>query len=223
MRYPTERANRGSQKWIQDLVNTNAHLLSNQIQLCRKDLLGKEILWISPLQDDNFAEYRDGSFLDKLGLSIHTPALQKFWPARGPQWDGLGKTTDGSVYLLIEAKANIPEIVSNCGANSDKSLKLIKTSLEKTQEWVGAGTHICWTTGFYQYANRLAHLYFLNQIAGVRTYLISLYFVNDTTYIPTESQDWNAALKLQKILMGINNKKIHNFVIDIFLNTGEIK
>jgi len=223
MRCPTERATRGSQKWLQDVVNANGSRLADLIQQSRSELAGKEIVWLSPLREDEFAEYRDGSFLDRLGLSKHKPALRTFWPALGPQWDGLGKLTDGSAYFMIEAKANISEIVSNCAAKSPASLQKINDSLRKTQEWIGAEPHIDWTTGFYQYANRLAHLYFLNKIAIERAYLISLYFAHDTTHKPTEMDEWRGAVTLQKTLMGISEPNVHNFVIDVFLETGKIR
>lgn len=223
MRCPAERATRGSQKWVQDVVNANGSLLADLIQQSRSELAGKEILWLSPLREDEFAEYRDGSFLDRLGLSKHKPALRTFWPARGPQWDGLGKIKDGSAYFMIEGKANIPEIVSSCAARSPASRQKISDSLRKTQEWIGAQPHIDWTTGFYQYANRLAHLYFLNKIALERAYLIFLYFVHDTTHKPTEINEWRGALTLQKTLMGISEPNVHDLMIGVFIETGKIR
>jgi hypothetical protein len=223
MRVPTDKAQRGSQKWIQDIINANGDLLTRLIQQSLPELMAKDIIWLSPLEEDHFAEYLDRSFLDRLGLRHHSEALGEFWPARGPQWDGLGRATDISACFLIEAKANIPELISDCGAKSSSSRERIKASLLKTQLWLKATPHIDWMMGFYQYANRLAHLYFLSEIAGVKAFLICLYLVHDTTHQPTGSEQWKGALQLQKRLMSLPEHRLNNLVIDVFMNTDEIK
>ena len=38
-----------------------------------------------------------------------------------------------------------------------------------------------WTKCFYQYANRLAHLYFLKELNGIDAALVFVYFTGDTT------------------------------------------
>lgn len=217
-----DRAERGSQKLIQDLVNFNGDLLAGMIRQSLPQLGAKEIIWLSPLQEDDFAEYRDRLFLDRLGLQEQAEALRKFWPARGPQWDGLGRTTDGSMYFLIEAKANIPELISNCGAKSPASREKIEASLQRARQWLNATPHISWTTGFYQYANRLAHLFFLREVAQVNAFLICLYLVHDTTHQSTELEQWKGALQLQKELMGLPRGSLRNLVFTVFVHTDEI-
>ncbi len=223
MRVRMDRAERGSQKWIQDLVNADGNLLAGMIRQSFPQPGAKEIIWLSPLQEDDFAEYRDRSFLDRLGLQEHAEALSRFWPSRGPQWDGLGRTTDGRTYFLIEAKANIPELISNCGAKSPASREKIEGSLQRARQWLNAAPHISWTTGFYQYANRLAHLFFLREIARVNAFLICLYFVADGTHQPTELEQWKGALRLQNRLMGLNKSHLKNLLISLFIHTDEIK
>ena len=125
----------------------------------------------------------------------------------GPQWDALGKTsnnTNNKAFIFIEAKANVPELVSFCGANDKKSLETISESLDETHRWLNCrGPSIDWKFGFYQFANRLAHLYFLREKLHKEAFLIFLYFVNDPTYKPTSEDAWKSALKLQKKLMGL--------------------
>lgn len=58
----------------------------------------RPIEWLSPLRTDDYAEYRDAAFLQKLGLAQHAAALKEFWPTRGPQWDGLGHDGQQTVY-----------------------------------------------------------------------------------------------------------------------------
>ncbi|MHB8070014.1 MAG: hypothetical protein ACYDIC_19150 [Desulfobaccales bacterium] len=220
---PQKRAERGSQKWIQNLVNACPSLLNEHIKEKIAPLSGREICWVSPLEHD-FAEYRDKAFLNRLNLQELTEDLSQFWPKNGPQWDALGKTADDQIFLLIEAKANVPELLSFCGAKDKESLKTISASLDETQQWLNCrDPHIDWNCGFYQYANRLAHLYFLREKNQKEAYLIFLYFLNDTTHIRTSREAWDSALQLQKKLMGLSTASLVGKVIDIFINVKEIK
>ena len=53
-----------------------------------------------------------GDFLVRLGLDFEECSLGDFWPPNGPVWDGLA-VTDGGRAILVEAKANIPELDSD--------------------------------------------------------------------------------------------------------------
>ncbi len=160
MRVRQTRASKGSQKWIQDIINVCPELLNG----CIWDKLGsftrEEICWKSPKEEDNFAEYRDSEFLRQIDLKELGGELEQFWPKLGPQWDAFGKTSDDKAFFLVEAKANIPEIVSSCGAKDKESLKTISERLDETQRWLNCQKPLIdWNSAFYQYANRLAHLY----------------------------------------------------------------
>jgi hypothetical protein len=116
---------RGSQKWIQDLINACPELLNVRIREKVASLSEREICWVSPLRQDDFAEYRDAAFLTRLNLKDFSKKLCQFWPQNGPQWDALGRTSDGKAFILVEAKANVPELVSFCGAK-DKEINTIE-------------------------------------------------------------------------------------------------
>ncbi len=64
-RFPQQAGLKGSQKWLQWLVNDSPELFDQRIGLGRID-------WRSPLRADDFAEYRDQDFLNL--LSIELPA-----------------------------------------------------------------------------------------------------------------------------------------------------
>ena len=162
-------AERGSQKWIQNLVNGASEQLDHAIAGSLTVPLKQPIEWLSPLQVTGYAEYRDIAFLECLGLSQHAAALREFWPMSGPRWDALGRA--GNTYFLVEAKANIPELISDCKASAPQSTERIAAAVRLTQQWLGARPHIDWLTGFYQYANRLAHLYFMREIAKEDAYI----------------------------------------------------
>jgi len=85
-------AKKGSQKWIQRLVDKKPDILNflirEQLNLPDTDT----IIWLSPLAGDGYAEYRDQAFLDLLGITLPRVSLSDFWPSRGPVWDGLGRS-----------------------------------------------------------------------------------------------------------------------------------
>lgn len=130
------KKDKGSQKWLQTLINEQPTLIASAFRNTAKLSTALDIEWLSPLQGDNYAEYRDQSFLELLGIGkLPERALADFWPSRGPVWDGLGRSEKGDL-LLIEAKSHIPGIVStSCGAGG-VSKKRIDASLQETKDFL---------------------------------------------------------------------------------------
>ncbi len=95
VRHPEGEAYAGSRKWLQILVNKHPGLLDDYIvpRLRQQPL---DVEWFSPLQSDDYAEYSDDDFIDRLGVALESRPLSKFWPQTnmggGPHWDALGKT-----------------------------------------------------------------------------------------------------------------------------------
>jgi hypothetical protein len=56
---------------------------------------------------------------------------------------------------------------------------LIEGSLARTRRELGVRTKNPWTTPFYQYANRVAHLHFLRNLNGIKSYLVFVNFIGD--------------------------------------------
>jgi hypothetical protein len=56
-------ATKGSQKWIQILINQKVELLNDQIKTNLSLPLDEEIQSRSPLSIDNYVEYKDEGFL----------------------------------------------------------------------------------------------------------------------------------------------------------------
>ena len=98
-RFPQKAAVKGSQKWIQKIVNEKLELFDPEIkkQLALSD--GESISWLSPRAEDNYAEYRDQAFLDLLGITLPKISLSDFWPSRGPVWDGVQRPKTGKVFF----------------------------------------------------------------------------------------------------------------------------
>ena len=211
------KGTKGSLKWIQEVVNNKPLLLDNPIKKSIGADKKNNIEWLSPKVEDGYAEYRYQAFLDLLGIKLTKTKLQDFWPNRGPQWDALGRLGN-EAYFLVEAKAHVSEIISSCQAKSPKSKALIKKSLNKTQKYLGLKPNIDLTEGFYQYANRLAHLYLLRVLNDIPAYLVFVYFINDHTHLPTTKAEWAGALKLMHSFLGSQNHKLSKYVIDVFID-----
>ncbi len=222
-RNPQKQADRGSQKWLQILINDHPRILYEKIALRLGLDKEEQITWRSPLRNDNFAEYRDYAALERLQILLPHRSLLDFWPQRGPVWDALAITCKQDL-LLFEAKSHINELISTaCRAKSDP-LNKIQGSLEETQRFLGNKSQVDWTRYFYQYANRLAHLYFLRQVNQLRAYLFFIYFVNDDEMKgPSIQKEWEGAIKLVMLLMGLRNHKLSDYVIDIFIDVNNLK
>jgi len=161
-----------------------------------------QVEWRSPLAAQHFAEYKDTDFLRAVGREDLAHELGKWWPTSGPRWDALGVTTGGGAVILVEAKANIPEIANGpaCGsgvAGSERALanrEKIARSLAATREHFGVShdATAAWIANHcYQYANRLAHLCFFERL-GIPALLAHVYFTDDRTHIATTADEFDA-------------------------------
>ena len=157
---------KGSLRDIQILINEHPEILNALIQEYVSLQENSNIKWLSPLKKDSYNEYRDDDFIEKLEIDLKKVKLKDFWPRQGPQWDALGKSDNGIVFL-VEAKANIPEISSPGTKASTISKQQIVSSLGKTKEFFGIVNDIDWSGKYYQYTNRLAHLYFLKELNDI--------------------------------------------------------
>lgn len=211
------KGSKGSLKWIQDVVNDNPVLLNESINRVAGFKKGMSIEWLSPRVDDDYAEYRDQAFLDLLGITLPYVELNEFWPSLGPQWDALGRAGD-SAYFLVEAKAHVTELVSFSQAKSPESIALIDKSLNETRSYLSLNSEIDLTEGFYQYVNRLAHLYLLRILNNIPAYLVFVYFLNDNTHIPSNLDEWIGTLQLMDSLLGADRHNLSRYIIDVFID-----
>ena len=194
MRAVQPEGTRGSLMWLQRAIET------------RRDLLlpprVSEIEWRSPLRSDEFAEYRDAAFLKRLELDHLADALETFWPRRGPQWDALGKA--GDKVFLVEAKAHVGEFLSPPSKASDASLRKIDAAFERVRTDIGAWNSTRWSEVLFQYANRIAHLWFLRE-NGVDARLVFVSFINDREMDgPASEAVWAAAFDVADHALGLS-------------------
>jgi hypothetical protein len=213
-RFIQSEGEKGSQKWLQRAVNQKSGYLDSLLL----PVLGraKKIHWKSPLVSDEFAEYRDSAFLNRIEAEGLAGELTRFWPARGPQWDALAVSDNGD-RLLVEAKAHIGELCSPASKAGDTSREMIEAALSEAAQYLGANQHAAWTTLFYQMANRLAHLYFLRK-QGSDAWLVLINFVGDKEMSgPTSPAEWKAAYQIVWFVLGLpKSHKLSRYVIEIY-------
>jgi len=156
---------------------------------------------------------------------------KQFWPQTGTlqNWDAVGKIIyeDHEEWLLVEAKAHLSEVKSGCGAKSQASKDLIKAALKKT------ASAFCeqsppienWFSPYYQYANRLAVLYFLMKECDpdIPARLLFLYFYGDhrdDAQCPQGEDDWCSIMSAirNRLVLDRNddlNKRIHHLFLPV--------
>jgi len=232
---------KGSQYWIRMLTNDRS-LLKKFASEIKKHIpnVGECIIeWVSPLEEDDFCEYDGDDMLRK--LCIHR-SLLGFWPIKtqGSQWDALGyieckqqagcsdQQVDAKrIFLLVEAKAHKDEMKKgSTGATSPASLAIIRNTFSKTQKHLGATPINNWTTTYYQFANRLAHLFIFKEEFKLDAYLIFLNIINDCTYKPTSRRDMEDALQQAKVSLGVDHSSptLEDFgVIELFFDVASKK
>jgi hypothetical protein len=188
------RAYAGSQRQIQADVNQSPEKLSAKIAeaFSNAQVCADEIEWVSPLESQGYAEYRDADFLLAVGLSQYTNQLASFWPRRGPYWDALARYRNGCI--LVEAKSHVAEIYGGGCVASEKSLAAIRAAVALTKRWLGVPEEADWLGSLYQSANRYAYLYFMLQVVKVPCYLANVYFTDDPRTRTSEAE-WRTAIK----------------------------
>jgi hypothetical protein len=216
-------ARAGSQRWLQISVNRRPELIDVPLQ----ELIGADHLieWLSPLEEDEYREYRDGAALRLLGIDhLEQRPLSGFWPARGPVWDALGRTSKGDL-LLVEAKAHIPELVSGSTKAEGDSLELIASTMNEVRRALAPRSTVDWTKTFYQYTNRLAFLHLLRNLNGLPAHLVHVYFVNASDMGgPGTVEEWSGALRLLRATIGLGDRHpLEPFVHEVFVDVRALE
>ena len=153
---------------------------------------------------------------------------RKFWPAQGKprNWDAVGKLIgiDGKKeHLLVEAKAHVKEIKSDCQAESKKSIEKIDAAFRDVKRGLGIVCDNDWKKGYYQFVNRLATLYFLDA-HGIASRLLCIYFIGDKfpnskCVCPKSQEEWIDALKKQDDYLGLSaGHRLQKQICKVFLH-----
>jgi hypothetical protein len=216
----TAPAVRGSQHWLQCVLDTQTTLIDVPL-VAALGAPSMQLEWLRPARPESYREYRDLGALSALGVSSEVQhTLVEFWPRRGPLWDGLGRTAQGDM-LLVEAKAQVPELASGRSQTGPESLKKISDRLAEVREFLAPKSVADWTHTFYQYANRLAFLYFLRHLHNLPAHLVFVYFINARDVKgPSTQAEWESALMLMYAAMGLPRRHLlspfmHNLFVDV--------
>ncbi len=209
-RFPQPPGDKGSLRWIQYLVNQYPEVLNEAIG-------AGPVEWRAPLAADDYSEYRDQAFLERLGVVLSKRRLSDFWPSGGPQWDALGCAASGE-KVLVEAKAHVPELLSSPTDASPASAEIIRRALSEAAAALGASPGADWSQRFYQYANRLTHAWFLAQVNEVPVRLVFVQFVGDADLDgPLSRREWEAALIVLHEALGLRGR-MPRYVAEIFID-----
>lgn len=219
MRVAQKRGTKGSLKWMQRAVNEARESFDRMVLTQLPD--ANTIEWLSPLANDEYAEYRDAAFLNRIGHPELSEALATFWPARGPQWDALGRA--GRDILLVEAKAHIDEMFSSGTQAGEQSRARIERALSETAAALHAKPLMPWSGPLYQTANRLAHLRFLTD-QNVSAQLVFVYFVGDSDMQgPTSADEWRGALRVARHMLGLpRSHPLSDRIVDVFVPVRDL-
>ena len=206
--------------YLQRLMAHRSDLLDDRLRAMGAIPPNAAVKWVSPRANDAWAEYRDGDFLVRIGRPGLQAKLSEFWPVGGPQWDALGVA--GDIVLLVEAKAHVGEMKSSCGATAPRSLATITASLDAARRGFGARETADWMNGYYQLANRLAHLWFLRE-NGVDARLVLLQFTGHAT-MPSPSTDeaYRAAISAAFDHLGFDAPASPRGVVHVYQDVAEI-
>jgi len=149
----------------------------------------------------------------------------KEWPQTGnvQNWDAVGRiplVNGKKEWLLVEAKAHLEELGSSCGATATTSLAKIQTFFATAKNDLGVHATADWMNDYYQYANRLATLAFLER-HGVKARLLFVYFTGDSHpgwACPSSKAGWQPALRDMKTHLGLPKRHaLSSRIHDLFL------
>jgi hypothetical protein len=173
---------------------------------------------------------------ERRGLDfVDDAAVQAAWRAWWPQgrgihnWDAVARYRAGAEtgWLLVEAKANVEELASDCKAKPEGGRAQIEAALAETKGALGVDAARDWLRGHYQSANRIAALHFLGA-HGVAARLLYVYFSGDRTpnrTCPADATGWEDALERERMHLGIPaahpiRARIHALHLPVVLSEG---
>ncbi|MCL4843491.1 MAG: hypothetical protein KJZ79_16705 [Bryobacteraceae bacterium] len=145
------------------------------------------------------------------------------WPQTGNvmNWDAVGwtKNDPSGELVLVEAKSNIEEIKSSCGAQEHGGLPRIRSFLNQAKQRFRVPEAVDWLQPYYQYCNRLAMLDFLMS-KGIPTQLVFIYFTGDKVpgkTCPIDCAGWKPTLDRIKSSIGLGSESSLDRVTEVFL------
>jgi len=95
----------------------------------------------------------------------------------------------------------------------------------EVQAFLGVHPVVDWSQVFYQYTNRLAHLYLLRELNDIHAFLVFLYFIGDHEMDgPLTLREWKSAIQVVKGILGLREAhKLSKYVVDLFIDISEMQ
>ena len=222
----------GSEWHFLRYLGYHRHSLNKAIEDTISNDTGRNDVKVADWIDFDFQNQpEDGLHRDKewVGLSFLPSNLPihkewaNFWPPKKnhrnqQNWDAVGyvQVDSQNEILLVEAKAHVEELKSPCKAESQGGLPMITNALNDVKRYYGVKDSIDWLKPYYQYANRLAVLYFLNT-HNIPARLIFIYFMGDdypSKICPKNNDEWRKYLNDMYNTLGLGDKlplqRVHN-------------
>ena len=179
-------------------------------------------------------EYKKREFFEKIP-QIFTPEIllefknDRFGFKLNQNWDGIFWV--GKVVYIVEAKAHVKEIISDCQSDNKNSLSVIEGYFKETRDYFNISCDNDWKKTYYQMANRLAFLKLLNS-HGVDARLVNIYFIDgyekrikdpdsDKYYTiqnkNTSQEEWETAITEEENYLGTSQLR-DKMVLSVFVN-----
>ncbi len=102
---------------------------------------------------------------------------------------------------------------------------MLEQRLVELKSFLGVDPNISWNGTFYQYANRLTHLYFLREVNGQDAYLAFVYFTGDPMFSKVvRHRSWKAALTLTKCAHAVTTRhRLSRYVAEVFIDVADME
>ena len=112
------------------------------------------------------------------------------------------------------------EFDTACQATSTESRRKISRALSETRSFLGANSEADWTSRYYRYANRLAHLYLLRELNDVDAFLINVHFLSHSTPTSFPPDEWKDAMSELRACLGLprDSEWLSANVRDVFID-----
>lgn len=99
-----------------------------------------------------------------------------------------------------------------------------RQTIQSAFDEVCRGWHLrssdAWVNTYYQYANRLAHAYFLNELNPTPTFLVFLHFIGAPQMGgPSTRAEWEGAIEVVHRALGVDNR-LPPYVMDAFIDVS---
>ena len=193
----------GSQRHLLDwLVHSPAELTAAVARRSEPEVALRTVEWIdvpgAKLGTPFEREWRGVDFLLAERPQVVHEYRSVFWPRTGnvPNWDAVGRisSSSGAQWLLVEAKGHLRELDQACAAKSAEqggSRPQIARRLDELKALLSPGNANDWLAHYYQFANRLAALWFL-LARDVDARLLHIFFTGDSHFAdgPRSAAQW---------------------------------